>query len=540
MVLPLAKELDRAPDPHSGPGVSSLRGLSDALGAADDVDAVAAAGAGWIRRILGTETAVSLACPDGSGRLRVVSAAGSMSDPRMGLGRRHQAERRLAFDSLRPSRHRVGGLALAIFPLSSGGEGVGVLEVLAAGSRLDAAGEVLEVGVSLLGVALQTAARNARHRREVETLERASSLGAALVRARSAEEAVRVAIRFLWERFRVPVVGWSGAGGAEHTLVESRGLGNRVRRDLEQAMPTVPPWASLSPAEREGVKDRFRDLAGVPLVSALDVEDAVLLVGRPVGEVEGSLEMVGSLLAEVLRVLDSAALANMRHQRLDMGLAWTAHELRGPLLGIRAALELLLDRQPTDPAERAVLRTSLQELDQLTGSAEAILAWAVGERPLDRGEADLVRIVEEAVESCRLEFGEERPVVISAPERAVARVDPTHLRTVVSNLVRNALAYSFRGTKVDVIVENAGDHVQLSVRDEGPEIPIEERRLIFDPFARGSMSISARNGSGLGLFIARQVVEAHGGRIWVESERGTTTFRVRLPVEGRGLRRFAS
>jgi two-component system OmpR family sensor kinase len=130
--------------------------------------------------------------------------------------------------------------------------------------------------------------------------------------------------------------------------------------------------------------------------------------------------------------------------------------------------------------------------------------------------------------------------VISAPERAVARVDPTHLRTVVSNLVRNALAYSFRGTKVDVIVENAGDHVQLSVRDEGPEIPIEERRLIFDPFARGSMSISARNGSGLGLFIARQVVEAHGGRIWVESERGTTTFRVRLPVEGRGLRRFAS
>jgi two-component system, OmpR family, sensor kinase len=210
------------------------------------------------------------------------------------------------------------------------------------------------------------------------------------------------------------------------------------------------------------------------------------------------------------------------------------------LLGVKAALELLLMRQTSDPAEDAVLRTSLSELDQLTSSADAILAWVVGEHPLPRGEADLVRVVEEAADSCRLEFGQDRSIVIAAPEGVIAPVEATHLRMVVSNLLRNALIYSFRGTKVEVVVQDAGDHVELSVRDEGPEIPAKDRRLIFDPFARGSNSRSNRMGTGLGLFIARRVVEAHGGRIWVESDPGWTSFHVRFPLEGRNQRRFAS
>jgi signal transduction histidine kinase len=82
--------------------------------------------------------------------------------------------------------------------------------------------------------------------------------------------------------------------------------------------------------------------------------------------------------------------------------------------------------------------------------------------------------------------------------------------------------------------------VMVSVKDFGPEIPAIERELIFSPFVRGTAPGRATNGSGLGLFIARRVVEAHGGRIWVESDRESVTFRVLLPVMGTEAPRIAS
>jgi signal transduction histidine kinase len=522
------------------PWISGLLALSERLSAADDLEDVATSGAAWFRDVLGSDAAVAFARPDGSGRLRVVWSVGSFPFLAETAARRRLAERRIAFGSLQPVRIEIGpeGQSLAFLPLAARGRGVGLVEVLADGSRIEEAWDVLEVGTSQIGVAFDSISRSERLRQEVETLERASSLGASLVGASSVEDAVRSAVGFVSERFRVPVAGWCGIG-REHGFVDARGIGGRGRRDLGSGMSTIPRWGTLDLAEREALKVRFQELARVRRVSALDVGDAVLLVGRTEGDVDGSLEMVGSLLAEVLRVIDTAALANLRNERLDLGIAWTAHELKGPLLGIRAALELLLRRRP-DPSERRVLSTSLNELDQLAGSAEAILTWAVGAAPLEREETDLVRIVDEVAEAVRLETGGEDRIVVTGDEHAIARCDPTHLRTVVANLIRNALAYSFRGTKVEVEVGQVGDAVQLSVRDEGPEIPTEEAQVIFDPFARGTNADSVRNGSGLGLFIARQVVEAHGGRIWVESERGTTAFVVRLPIDGRELRRFAS
>lgn len=525
------------------PEVSSLRELSEALGAAEDADALASAGAQWIGTVLGPATPVSLARPDGSShRLRITWTSGSSAGLSEKAERRRVVERRAAFASLRPTTVRLEDhdQILAMLPLMCRGRAVGVLEVVAPEAGLEAAWDLLEAGTSQLGAALHVLTQNERFRRRVESWERTANLEAALVRAKSADEAVRIAVRFVWERVRVPVAGWCEANGGIHTLIETRGLANSARRELHQLLPTIPPWGSLGASEQEAAKQVFRDIAGVHHVSALDARDGVLLVGRTDEAIDGSIEMVGSLLAEVLHILDEAALASMRNQRFDLGIAWTAHELRGPLLGVKAALELLLMRRPPDPSEDAFLRTSLSELDQLTSSVDAILTWAVGEQPLPTGEADLVRVVEETADSCRLEFGQDRVIVIEAPDGVIAPVEPTHLRMVVSNLLRNALIYSFRGTKVEVVVRDSVDHVELSVRDEGPEIPAKDRRLIFDPFARGSNSGSNRIGTGLGLFIARRIVDAHGGRIWVESDPGWTTFYVRFPIEGRNQQRFAS
>lgn len=513
-------------DPGGTPGVWMLRGLSETLAAADDIVGIAAAAATWVRRALGSDAAVALALPDVSGRLRVVWRDGPASD----AGRGRSKRRRLAFMSLRSTQVHPAddGQAMALLPLSHRGQAVGVLEIVAPDERIDGAWDVLEIGASQVGLALHTVVQNARLRREVQILERASNLETALIHAGTAEEAVGIAARFVWERFRVPVAGWYGGSGGRLRLVTMRGIGTRPRSELRLAFPTLKAWGTLE--EEAAVKRRFAEITRVKDAFALDVGDAVLISGAPSTSIESSIEVVGSLLAEVLRLFSDAALAERRGKR-DLSIAWTAHELRGPLLGVRAALEMMLERRDPDVADHAVLRTSLRELDHLTTTTEAILTWAAGERPLMRKHADLVRIVEEAVESSRLEVGD-HDVHVIAPESAMGWFDPPHLRTAVSNLLRNALAYAYAGSKVTIVVEEAGGYLELSVQNEGPMIAPEERQKIFDPFVRSS-SGSGRNGNGLGLYIARRVVESHGGRIWAESDQAATTFRVQLPGEWR-------
>jgi len=275
---------------------------------------------------------------------------------------------------------------------------------------------------------------------------------------------------------------------------------------------------------------RDRSLGMIPLLSRgnalgileIEASDRSLEVSWDV------LEIIGSQLAIVLAGL---AQQTLRDEQLNASIAWTAHELRGPILGVRSVLELLLERAGADPRDPLIIRRSIDELGRLVETAEAVLGWAVGTRSLQRRRTDIVRIVEEAVESCRLETGQDG-IVVSFDRRVVARIDPAHIRAAIANLLRNALSFAEPGTKVEAAVERSGDMVMVSVKDFGPEIPAIERELIFSPFVRGTAPGRATNGSGLGLFIARRVVEAHGGRIWVESDRESVTFRVLLPVMG--------
>lgn len=217
--------------------------------------------------------------------------------------------------------------------------------------------------------------------------------------------------------------------------------------------------------------------------------------------------------------------------RLDDGLAWTAHELRGPLLGVKAALELMQRDERTSAALVATLRRSERELGRLAGIADGLLRWAAGAEPLRRRWTDLTGIVGDAIESCRLEAGE-GSVELDALAPVTARVDPSHVHVAVANLVRNALACSPDGTDVLVGVTSRGDIAEIRVTDQGPGVRPDERDRIFDPFVRGDAGRSRRaEGRGLGLFIARRIVEAHGGRIEVGALANGCTFTARLPLD---------
>lgn len=498
----------------------------------EDVDQIGAAAAEWVHAAVGPDAGVTLARPDAAGRLRVVWRDGEYPEDR----RRRSAMRRNAYTTLRPVRgpFSVGG-SVVMLPLSNRGEPLGVLEILSSEQGIDAVWGLLEAGANQIGVALHAVLQRAHLQNVVGTLEHASDLGAALVRAGTPEAAVRIAVRFVWERFAVPVAGWCGE---DLHLVSARGIPPAKLRELRQTMPTLPLGEWLRLTDRDDILRRFGDLAGVADVAVLDAGAGVILSGRTKEAIEPSIQGVGSLVSDVLRLLDSSRVAEHRTKRIDMGIAWTAHELRRPLLGIKSVIELLL-RRDVEHGERGVLRASLRELQRLSGTTEAILAWSTGVRPLQPRRVDLVGIVEEAVESCRLEGWGSDIVVLSPPE-AVGLLDPPHIRTLVMNLLRNALDHATRGTKVEVEIADEGGQLRLSVTDQGPTIPAEERFAIFDPFVRGGESGRVRDGSGLGLFIARQVVEAHDGRIWVESGSEHTTFHLSLPGGGRRRRRSAS
>jgi len=126
----------------------------------------------------------------------------------------------------------------------------------------------------------------------------------------------------------------------------------------------------------------------------------------------------------------------------------------------------------------------------------------------------------------------ERRVTVTTSTRATVMADGKHIRAAVSNLIRNALQYSPKDRPVSVHVDRGPGCVTLTVKDEGPGIPLAEREVIFDPLARGEAGRASRAGTGLGLFIARRVAEAHDGRIWVESTGPGATFHLELPSAG--------
>jgi signal transduction histidine kinase len=491
-----------------------------------------------IRAIVGADASIAIARPDAAGRLRVVRRDGLLPPQH----RDRAARRRTALAERRSVLRRLDcGHAVGIIPLTTDAHTIGVLEVVADAAELVPAWDLVQLIAAQLALTAESLAQRALMEREAETLQQASALASRLVRARTTDDAMVMAVRFLADRFHVPVAGWCPDEADDALrLTALGGVGVARRAALTEAfadLGTAP--GGLDPQQRDALAERFRTLADVPSATSPDAGAAVLVVGRRGDPIEGSLDAVASLLADVLRLVAAATTAARRHARLDMGLAWTAHELHRPLVGVRAALEAIGNRH--DPREAAIVSSSVRELDNLMGTTEALLGWASGTKPLRPTRQDVVPIVEEAIASCRLETG--ATVGARAPRRAFAEVDRTHVRTAIANLLRNAATHADAGTEVEVRVRADNDRITVSVTDEGPQIPAAERGAIFEPFVRGEVSVATRNGAGLGLFITRRIVEAHGGAAWVDSGPHRTTFHVSLPIAAapsKEVRRSAS
>ena len=146
------------------------------------------------------------------------------------------------------------------------------------------------------------------------------------------------------------------------------------------------------------------------------------------------------------------------------------------------------------------------------------------------GDVDVAALVQESVATAAISQ-DEVPVTADIPATVPAvRGDAQRLRQVLGNLIDNAVKYSPAGTPVEVRVSGRNGSVTVSVRDEGSGIASEDQGLIFEKFGRVSGG-NTKPGTGLGLYIARSIVEAHGGSLAVASARGRgATFTVTLPT----------
>jgi signal transduction histidine kinase len=226
-----------------------------------------------------------------------------------------------------------------------------------------------------------------------------------------------------------------------------------------------------------------------------------------------------------------AARLQANEDRRRSFLADAAHELRTPLTVIRGRTEAMIDGlYPPDAEQLAVILGQTQTLERLVEDLGTVALIEAGALTLHREPVDPGMLIGDVVQAFRSQSDAAGVSlrVLDAPELPLVSVDPVRIRSVLSNLVVNALRHTPSGGVVTLAASHVEpDFVSFSVVDDGEGMAKDLAAAAFDRFAKGSAS----SGSGLGLAIARELVEAHGGSIALESELGQgTRVSFRVPI----------
>jgi PAS domain S-box-containing protein len=303
-------------------------------------------------------------------------------------------------------------------------------------------------------------------------------------------------------------------------------------RPLDDAVPLRDsagnPWWTCT--------ERLRRLPGVRRVPVRELH--LVAEGEPVPvdlTASFSRDASGRVVQAVCVLRDASVRHRGDSQRGEL-ISTLAHELRSPLTSVKGFTSTLLHRWErfTDDQKREMLATVNMDADRVTRLIRELLDVSridAGRLELRRKEFDLAAMASGIVGRFDLQH-DGHSFVITFPEGFPAvYADPDKIEQVLTNLVENAVKYS-DGGEVAVTGQVTDAEVEVAVRDQGVGIPADQLPLIFTKFYRRA-GHAAPSGTGLGLFIARGLVEAHGGRIWADSAAGQgTTLRFRLPRGG--------
>jgi two-component system sensor histidine kinase BaeS len=315
------------------------------------------------------------------------------------------------------------------------------------------------------------------------------------------------------------------------------------------AMESHPGSVRSEPSELADELDRQHAIAGA--AAALLALAAALLLARkltsPIDRLSVATHRLasGDLTSEVptdgpteIRRL-AADFERLRTHLLTedrlrrVGFADLAHELRTPVTNIRARLEAADDGVIAIEDGLPVMQSEIARLSRLLDELSMLADLENPTREREQVSVDLGEIVERQVTLAQALWSSRQLTLhVDADPRTLVFGEPERLEQVVCNLLANAIAYSNPGGDVTITVSSDATRAVLEVRDEGIGIPASELGLVTRRFWRGSVARRhARDGSGVGLAIADEILRAHGGALQVQSTEGAgTTVRVELPA----------
>jgi two-component system sensor histidine kinase KdpD len=273
---------------------------------------------------------------------------------------------------------------------------------------------------------------------------------------------------------------------------------------------------------------------GVRAIGSLGISGTLL--SRQTLEAMGTLIALAMEHARAIEQLGQTEAARQGEQLRTALLDAVTHALRTPLTSIKASVTNLLSNPGLVESQRQELLTIINEesdrLNRLVGEAGEMARLDAGEVELDLHPLPIQDVVKDALDHCKTALGS-RPVDVRIPEGLPrVLVDLTRIREVLVHLIENANQYSPAGEPITITAEADGNCVVTSVADRGSGIDDLEQSLIFEKFYRGKDQRYSVEGTGMGLPIAKAIVQAHGGTISLTSQRGQgSVFSFRLPAD---------
>lgn len=250
-------------------------------------------------------------------------------------------------------------------------------------------------------------------------------------------------------------------------------------------------------------------------------------------------ETLGPLQTELellqARIAQSELAARDAEERKNELVTYLAHDIRTPLTSVLGYLELICDAEGLDPdKQRTFAGAALSKAERLESLVEElfeITRYNMQTIPIERESLDMELLCQQIAEEFYPQArAKDITIAVEAQEGIVAFLDSARIGRALENIMRNAIVHADRGSTIILRAHAEKGTLVLSITDRGKEIAPEHLSHIFERFYRGDPSRSQESGgAGLGLAIAKEIVEAHGGTIRATSELGTATFGINVP-----------
>lgn len=364
----------------------------------------------------------------------------------------------------------------------------------------------------------------------------------------------------------------------ESSLKHAHRIGDWLRREVRRTTSSLKRRAEISETERSRLETIFDNIHDSVMI--LDEDNLIVLANPAFCRTFGLVaqDVVGKHALEVVKNPDLLELVKQPYtqnllrvhevsfpdgrsgnaqltQIPDVGFALTlhditdlkemdrirselvhtvSHDLRSPLTSVIGYTELIERSGSLTDTQREFVRRIQESVQHITSLINDLLELGSVEAGLDtsREFVQLDGILNYTLEMLQGQIRAKHVTVQTqiSPSLPALRANPVRLRQVFDNLVGNAIKYSNDHGEVTVFMRAEDEQIIMQVTDNGPGIPAKDQAHIFDKFYRAS-NVSSKSGSGLGLAIVKSIVEAHQGRVWVDSIVGKgTTFFVVLPV----------